>query len=182
LYAGDASSAAADRFSAAESAFAAYSRDFGSARSRGPRLRGLWLSAPNSADSAPAGQAAACWRDRLLILGLSVSRNKKQNQLSSCLLSFEVPAPQNSPNSHISAQMPALARGAPRRQKPWGGPGLGTTVDAATLQGRARERLPSVRRARACEGAHHRASALGSGLTSTLDPPRCAKGPCPFVW
>jgi hypothetical protein len=35
LYAGDASSAAADRFSAAESAFAAYSRDFGSARSRG---------------------------------------------------------------------------------------------------------------------------------------------------
>jgi hypothetical protein len=55
--------------------------------------------------------------------------------------------------------MPALARGAPRRQKPWGGPGLGTTVGATTLRGRAREGLPSVRRARACEGAHHRASA-----------------------
>jgi hypothetical protein len=48
LYAGpdgDESWAAADRFSAAESmaesAFAAYSRDFGSARSPGPGLRGF---------------------------------------------------------------------------------------------------------------------------------------------
>eukprot|EP01047_Picozoa_sp_COSAG01_P026759 COSAG01_NODE_1735_length_9365_cov_3.816318_8_plen_193_part_00 len=116
-----------------------------------PKFRKLW---PRRLISQKA-KVAEGLLDLLDLVGLSVAIKKWPGFQHV----FCSPSLQKQPQQpHFRADA-ALARGAPLRQKPWGGPGLGTTVGAATLRGRAREGLPSSRQARACEGAHHRASA-----------------------